>query len=193
MLRFSRHTALLTLTALVLTVGLSGTLLAQAAVNFTLGPGRDAVQPGTVTMTPRGAQTEVVVQAQSGGAGIQQPAHVHEGGCPGVGAVKYPLTNVVDGRSTTTVNATLDELLSGAYSINIHRSTAEAQVYTACINLTRAAAPAGGAAPATGVTAPPRTGSAGLTDTGAVSLWILIAGAGVILLGALGLAYRRTR
>jgi hypothetical protein len=192
MSRFSRAPALFALAAIVLALGVSSTVLAQAPVTFTLGPGRDAVQPGTITMTPRGAQTEIVVQAQSGGAGVQQPAHVHEGSCPGVGPVRHPLTNVVDGRSTTTVNASLDDLLSGAYSINLHRSTAEAQIYTACINLTRAggAAPSGGAAPAT---TPPRTGTAGAAITGTVPMALLTIGAGVILLSAIGLAFRRSR
>lgn len=172
--------------AVLVVLGASGTLLAQSAVTFTFGPGRDAVQTGTFTLTPRGSQTEVTLQMQSGGAGIQQPAHVHEGGCPGVGPVKYPLTNVVDGRSTTTVNATVAELLSGAYSINVHRSTAEAQVYTACTNL-RAAAPAGGA------TGTPRVGTGSALASSGLPVWMLAIGAGVVLLGSVGMTFRRNR
>jgi hypothetical protein len=200
MSRLLRLSTVLALMAIVLSFGISGRLLAQSAVTFTFGPGRDAVQPGTVTLTPKGNQTEIVVNAQPGAAGVAQPGHVHEGGCPGVGPVKYPLTNIVEGKSTTTVDASINDLLSGAYSINLHRSQPEIQIYTACTNLTRAAAPSGaapstGAAPTTGAgaTSMPRTGTAGILDTNVASTWPLAIGAGVVLLGAIGLAYRRTR
>src|SRR5207302_528593 len=112
---------------------------------------RDASQPGTATLTAKGAQTEVVINIQPGPAGVQQLAHVHVGGCPGVGAVKYPLTLVVDGKSTSTVNASLGELLNGTYSINVHKSVVEAQVYVSCGNLTLTGATTGATpAPAPG-------------------------------------------
>lgn len=106
------------------------------SVTIEMGAGRDASQPGSATLTAKGAQTEITLNIQPGPAGIQQPAHVHEGGCPGVGAVKYPLTNVVNGMSTTTVNAPLSELFNGMFSINAHRSPAEIGIYTSCGNLT---------------------------------------------------------
>jgi hypothetical protein len=48
---------------------------------------------------------------------------------------RYPLTNVVDGRSTTEVNASLDELLAGDVALNLHASNQEMQLYTACVEL----------------------------------------------------------
>ena len=48
---------------------------------------------------------------------------------------RYALENVVDGRSSTEVAASLDELLSGGQALNIHRSNAEMDVYTACVDL----------------------------------------------------------
>lgn len=101
-----------------------------------LGAGRDADQtPGLIAFLAQGDKTQVVVNLKPAAAGVTQPAHVHEGACPGVGAVKYPLTSVVDGKSTSTVNTTLNELLSGKYSVNVHKSTSEAGVYVACANL----------------------------------------------------------
>jgi len=62
-----------------------------------------------------------------------QPAHIHIGVCPGVGAVKYPLTNIVSGKSTTVLDVTMAELLNqGPLALNLHKSAAEVGVYTAC-------------------------------------------------------------
>ena len=66
-------------------------------------------------------------------AGVAQPAHIHVGACPGVGAVKYPLTFPVDGQSETVLDVTLEQLRSELpLAINIHRSAAEASVYVSC-------------------------------------------------------------
>jgi len=102
---------------------------------FTFGPGKDATQEGTVRLRQTGNQTSVTIALKPGPAGVAQPAHIHEGACPGVGAVKYPLTNVVDGASTTTVDAKFADLFTGGYSINVHKSAAEVGVYVACISI----------------------------------------------------------
>jgi hypothetical protein len=105
-------------------------------VVLNLGAGRDADQtPGTVTLVSDGAKTVVSINIKSGGVGVSQPAHIHDGACPGVSGVKYPLTNVVDGKSTTVVDAKLSDILAGTYAVNIHKSTTEAGVYTACVNV----------------------------------------------------------
>lgn len=104
-----------------------------ATITINLGPGRDGDQtPGTATLTAKDTKTEVVLSIKPGAAGVSQPAHIHDGACPGVGAVKYPLTNVVDGKSTTTVDAKLADLLTGGYAVNVHESTANAGKYVAC-------------------------------------------------------------
>jgi hypothetical protein len=140
--------------ALALTTALAS---AQTALNLTFGPGRDATQPGTVTLTPAGNQTRVTIAVTA--AGPSQPAHIHAGGCPAVGAVVFPLTNVANGASETTVNATLDTIQATQHSINIHRSPTEAGVYTACVNIpVRAASQAAPAARPAGATQLPRTG-----------------------------------
>jgi hypothetical protein len=106
---------------------------AAASITLTFGPGRDGDQtPGTAVLTSQGDKTLVVLNLKSGGAGVSQPAHIHDGACPGVLGVKYPLTNVVDGTSTTVVSATLASLLTGNYGINVHKSTSEIGVYVAC-------------------------------------------------------------
>jgi hypothetical protein len=132
---------------------------------FIFKPGRDATQPGIVMLTDMGAQTKVAISMQSGGAGVQQPAHIHAGTCPGVGAVEFPLTNVVDGKSETTVNASMAQIMARQHAINVHKSTAEAGLYTACVDLPLAAAapaPIPAAAPVQVPTQLPRTGGAPL-------------------------------
>ncbi len=65
--------------------------------------------------------------------GTPQPAHIHVGACPGVGAVKYPLTSLINGTSVTVLDTTLAKLQSELpLAINIHKSAAESKVYTAC-------------------------------------------------------------
>lgn len=149
-----------------------------ASITLTFQPGRDGVQPGTVTLTDQGNQTQVTIRVQARAAGVAQPAHIHEGACPGVGAVRFPLSSVVDGVSVSTVNTRLADILNGGYSINIHESVQQASRYTACVNL-----PAGGARPAAPA-ALPRTGD------DATPLLALLASLAAASLGA-GLAIRR--
>ncbi|MBI5300580.1 MAG: hypothetical protein HY868_00470 [Chloroflexi bacterium] len=109
------------------------------AIQVPLGAGRDGDQNGTATLTSRGAKTDVSINIKPGPQGVAQPAHIHEGVCPAPGAVKYPLTNVVDGRSTTSLDVTLADLLKGGFAINAHKSAAEAGMYVACGNVPQGA------------------------------------------------------
>jgi hypothetical protein len=80
----------------------------------------------------------VVTLAMTGGAFPEpQPAHIHLGACPSPGAVSYPLTDVVDGMSVTTLSVSWEDLLATGepQAINIHKSMAEASTYTACGDL----------------------------------------------------------
>ena len=64
------------------------------------------------------------------------PAHVHEGTCEKLGEVKFPLTDVVDGKSETIVDTTADELVkSRPLAVNIHKSKAQINTYVACVDL----------------------------------------------------------
>jgi predicted lipoprotein with Yx(FWY)xxD motif len=112
-----------------------GTAITSApdpAVTITLGPGRDSDQNGTATLTAKGNQTLVVLNIKPGATGVEQPAHIHVGQCPSPDAVKYPLTNVVDGKSSTTVDVKLSDLLKGGFVINAHQSAQDIGKYVAC-------------------------------------------------------------
>jgi LPXTG-motif cell wall-anchored protein len=138
-------------------VNLPVTSAPAGAVRLALGPGRDATQAGYVEFMAMGNQTKVNIVAQSGGAGVQQPAHIHVGTCPGVGAVAFPLSNVVDGLSETTVNASWATIQATQHSVNTHKSAAEVAVYTACVNIPLAQQ---AVAPVAAPTQLPRTGGA---------------------------------
>ena len=82
------------------------------------------------------------------------PAHIHVGTCDSLDPnPKYMLTDVAQlpgtmetapersaaipvERSTTTVDAKLEDLRTGGYAINIHKSAADIGTYIACGNLT---------------------------------------------------------
>ena len=86
----------------------------------------------------------------------------------------FPLTSVVGGKSETTVNTTVANLMSKQYAINVHKSTTEGGIYTACVDLPLAAQ---------SVTQLPRTGGP------AMELVVLLGGAFV---GAGALLRRRS-
>lgn len=94
-------------------------------------------QTGTMTLTAtKDGKTKVVLALTGGKFTEAQPAHIHEGSCPTPGAVKYPLTNVVNGKSETTLAVTLEDLLAmPTLAVNVHKSAAEVKTYTSCGDL----------------------------------------------------------
>ncbi|MGI8475768.1 MAG: hypothetical protein ACR2OO_05295 [Thermomicrobiales bacterium] len=78
------------------------------------------------------------------------PAHIHDGTCAKLGAVKYPLTDVAAPKkgatptpsketiatSTTKVKASLKDLEKAPFAINVHESSAKIQNYIACGDIT---------------------------------------------------------
>lgn len=93
-------------------------------------------QVGDVTLFRRGADRTLVVLRIEGAPHHPEPAHVHRGTCERLDPVPaYPLNNVVNGRSSTIVNAPIGKLLSGNYSVNVHASAANLKHYVACGHL----------------------------------------------------------
>ena len=110
--------------------------VAEAGQSLTIALGEldGSGQSGWATLTNRGAKTEVVLSAT---AGISELNHIHSGSCSDLGGVVYPLTNMADGASVTTVDATLDSLIAGSFAINLHKA-GDASVYTSCGNVAEA-------------------------------------------------------
>jgi len=104
-----------------------------------LGAQNGSGESGTATLTAEGDRTKVVISLESMAAnpGSQpQPAHIHTGSCANLDPTpKYGLSDVRNGRSTTTVNAKLDDLEQGAFAINVHKSAAQINTYVACGNV----------------------------------------------------------
>jgi CHRD domain len=92
------------------------------------GSGED----GTATLTQSGGALTVTISIPSGPT-TPQPAHIHTGSCANLGGVKYPLTNVVSGKSTTTLkDLTLASVQTGGFAINVHKSTSDLGTYVSC-------------------------------------------------------------
>jgi hypothetical protein len=92
----------------------------------------DSGQSGTATLTANGEMTDVVVEVDDP-VSASQPAHIHEGSCADLNpAPALGLPNVVDGASQTTVDASLDDLTTGGYAINLHMSDDDLTTYTSC-------------------------------------------------------------
>src|SRR5205823_14923234 len=116
-------------------------IAATAAANsmiVQLAAENNSGETGTAVLTEVNGKVTVVITVIGEPAGATQPAHIHDGQCgPTLGKVVYPLTNVVNGVSTTTIDATMAQLKSAKYGINGHKSAAEINVYTFCGNLSQ--------------------------------------------------------
>ena len=141
-------------------------------------------ESGTATLKYVSASDfTVTVNLKGGGAAMAepQPAHIHKGSCANLDPKPtYPLTNVVNGASDTTVMADMDQIVNGGYAINVHKSAAEAGVYVSCGDLVAmtTAAPAG--------TMPASGNGDTLFLAGLLAL-------GALVLTSLGLVLRRAR
>ena len=115
---------------------ISGALAFAHDVNVTLGEQNNSGQNGTAVLTDMGDGTTKVVISVSNGSSTAQPAHIHDGTCANLDPKPaYPLTSVVNGMSETIVPVEIHHLTDEPYAINIHKSAAEASVYTACGNI----------------------------------------------------------
>ncbi|MDQ3812121.1 MAG: CHRD domain-containing protein [Chloroflexota bacterium] len=170
--------------ALLMLLASSSAAGAQQGVTVSIGPGRDeASGTGTATLTPMGNQTVVTLRVAN--TNPEMLAHIHVDVCPGVGGIVFPLTNVRNGTSTTTIDADLATVLSQGRSINLHRSPQQGSIYVGCGNLAGAAAGTTGVGAVQVPRALPGTGESG-------SLAPLLAVAGVALLAA-GISLRGRR
>ena len=81
-----------------------------------------------------GSQVTLHVMGLPGGA--SQPAHIHEGTCANLmAAPAFPLSNVTAVDTMTMVPATLRDLMSKSYAINLHRAADDLPSYVACADL----------------------------------------------------------
>lgn len=94
-------------------------------------------ETGTVTLAPTSDDTTTVTVNLKGAPADAQPDHIHPGTCAKLDPKPmYPLTNVVDGTSTTVVKASMAKLTAGGFAVNVHKSTSDLGTYVACADLT---------------------------------------------------------
>ena len=206
-MKLRRVSALLALIlSLATLVALSGFAGAQPqTLTIQLDAQNNSGQSGPAELTDLGnGSTRVVVVLSNAPSNVPQPIHFHSGTCATLGPIVYPLTSLVNGRSESTVNVSIAQLLATPFAINAHRSAQEASIYVACGNVVAAAQPAAApqppaaAPPQPTATAPqpahpPRTGGGGLASPSSPLPWL--AGATVLVLIVVGAAYvlrRRT-
>ncbi len=120
----------------------AGTNQAAQPVTVTLDALNSSGQTGTATLTDMGGgQVKVDIVITGEPAGASEPVHIHSGQCGStLGAVVFPLSPVVDGKSTTTISTTMATLQDGNHAVNGHKSAAEIQTYVFCGNIAAAAA-----------------------------------------------------
>ncbi len=88
---------------------------------------------GQVYWEEKNGKVVVTIDLAGEPKGVSQPAHLHMGTCQNPGAIKYPLNNVVDGKSETTLNVSYNQLKKDLPLIaNVHKSQAEIATYVAC-------------------------------------------------------------
>ena len=134
-----RKIASLAMVLLALFALAGGTVLAQAETTVhALNEQNNSGQSGTVTFTSSEDGNSVTVEINiSGGSSVPQPAHIHTGTCDNLDPKPFfPLNSVVNGRSVTVITEEqiddLDYDLYNQFSVNVHKSAAEASVYVAC-------------------------------------------------------------
>src|SRR5262245_52062788 len=110
-----------------------GLAFAQQPVTVKLGEQNNSGETGTATLTAEGSSTKVELNVKGGAKGVAQPAHIHEGSCAKLDPKpKYGLSNVTDGKSSTTVPVSLETLTKGELAINVHKSAEDLKTYVAC-------------------------------------------------------------
>jgi Cu/Zn superoxide dismutase len=96
-------------------------------------------ESGTAVLTQTADGVKVVITLTGAPKDTPQPTHIHPGTCAKLNpAPKYPLTNTVNGSSTTTVKGVkLSDLLAGTFAINVHKSSTEIATYVSCGDITQ--------------------------------------------------------
>ncbi len=174
-------TALAPLLAFALFLAFGGAVgAADNEITIQIGEQNGSGQSGTATLTDLGnGSTRVVVNLRNSPAG-PQPIHIHRGTCANLDpAVRFPLQNLMNGKSESTVPAALSAILAEPHAINAHKSPQEPAIYVACGDITAA-----------GMPSMPRSGAGGMARP-AVLPWGLAAAILTLVWGGGAYAVRR--
>jgi hypothetical protein len=108
-----------------------GMMMMKAPETITMHAENGSGETGTTTLkdTPQGLLVTIHLKNAKG----PQPAHIHVGSCAKLDpAPKYPLHNVVNGTSVTTVKGVTIMELNGKYAVNVHKSLTDIPTYVSC-------------------------------------------------------------
>jgi len=101
-----------------------------------LGEQNKSGEKGVATLKEVNGRVVVTLNLDNAPQNTVQPAHIHMGSCEKLGSINYPLTNVVNGFSTTLLEMTLDQLVqSNPQAVNVHKSVSQSGTYVSCGNL----------------------------------------------------------
>jgi hypothetical protein len=128
----TRLIAVVALAAFALTSATFVSAKSLTSVTFKMRAENKSGEKGTATLTPQGFGTRVTITLTGEPPGASQPAHIHTGDCQSVGAVVYPLSNVVGGTSTTFINKPIGVIKMNGAIINVHKSAAALTQYVSC-------------------------------------------------------------
>jgi hypothetical protein len=107
------------------------------SLNIVLGQQNKSGETGSATVTnvPGGIKVDIALKGEMSGA--SEPAHIHQGTCAKLNPAPYkPLSNVINGRSTTIVKGmSVADVKKGRYAINVHKSAAQLTHYVSCGDL----------------------------------------------------------
>lgn len=105
--------------------------------NINMGAQNGSKQTGTASIKGVGGGVQVKVSLINEPKGASEPAHIHAGTCAKLNPAPWkPLSNVVNGTSTTVVKGvTVDQLKAAHYAINVHASAANLKKYVSCGDL----------------------------------------------------------
>ena len=117
-------------------VATAGLAMAADSTTVTLSPQSSSGESGTATLSSAGANETKVVLEVKGAPSSSQPVHVHKGTCDKLDPKPaFPLSPLVNGKSESTVKASLADLQKGGYAINGHKSAQEVSTYVFCGNI----------------------------------------------------------
>jgi hypothetical protein len=103
------------------------------AVEVELSEQNGSGQSGTAMLEAAGEGQTTVTLELSNPPDVPQPVHIHEGTCAELDPQPaFPLENLEDGTSETTVDISVEELRSGDYAVNAHASEEDVETYVAC-------------------------------------------------------------
>ena len=105
----------------------------QTGISIVVTEQNSSGQSGIATISELDGEVVVNFKLVGFGSSTPQPSHLHLGSCEVPGDVVYSLANVVNGVSKTTLDADMATFNTKLpLVLNVHKSQAEANIYTAC-------------------------------------------------------------